>query len=511
MTIARANRAANRLVGTVCFIAAAFAAACATGAPSAARGTASDTRFNVVVVLADDLGWGELSCQGQKRFATPSLDALAAAGVRCTQGYSGNTVCAPSRCAILTGKHMGHAAIRDNGELPNRPGGVFGGQAPLPAAEVTLGERFQRAGYETAFIGKWGMGLTDSEGSPNAQGFDHFYGYLCQRHAHNSYPTYLVRDGVDEPLPGNDPKTRSEALYAPDLMAKDAEAFVRETRSTPFLLVFASNLPHLALQAPPEEVAHHKQPEDPAYEGGKGYMPCAQPRATYAAMVTRLDAHVGAIVQALRETGQWDRTVVIVTSDNGSTFALGGYDPAWFDGTAGLRGHKTNLFEGGIRVPFIVRWPGVTHAGAVLDVPVAAWDLVPTLCREIAIAPDAADADGIDLRPWLSTAGQPDAPPPPDRALYWEFASSGGQRAMRWGDWKAVQTGVNKHPDAPIALFDLKSDPNETTDVSAQHPDVVASMRERMMASRTECRADWDLPWLPVADSGGAAADRSRE
>lgn len=457
-------------------------------------------RPNIVVILADDLGWGELSCEGQVRFTTPAIDALAADGVRCTQGYSGSTVCAPSRCALLTGQHMGHATIRDNLERPDTPTAKFNGQVGMPAAAETIGERLQRVGYETALVGKWGLGNTGTEGDPLTQGFDRFYGYECQRHAHNLYPAHLVRNGAIEPLAGNDPPTRAQARYAPDLMADEAVAFINEHpaggAAAPFLLVFASPLPHLALQAPPDEVARHTMAEDAPYTGGKGYLPCEQPRATYAAMVSRLDQHVGRIVEALKASGQWERTIVVFTSDNGSTFAIGGYDPAWFNGTGGLRGHKTNLHEGGIRVPYIVRWPGVTKPGTTLATPVTGWDLLPTLCDAAGIAPAPGSVDGIDLRPWFANAGTPNEPPAPERELYWEFASSGGQRAMRIGPWKAVQKGVKKDPDAPIALYDLASDPHEEVDVAAAHPDLVSEFRRRMMQARTpSIHASTDLPW----------------
>jgi len=472
----------------------------AEAAPSLELGAAEPrerrSQPNIVVILADDLGWGELSCQGQRRFSTPAIDALASTGVRCTQGYAGSTVCAPSRCALLTGLHMGHADVRDNVERPNPSQGEFGGEAPLAASAETLGERLQRAGYETAFVGKWGLGITGSEGDPLTQGFDRFYGYLCQRHAHNLYPTHLIRDRERVELPGNDPASRSESLYAPDLMADEAESFIMAPRDIPFLLVFASPLPHLALQAPAEAVARHAVADDPAYPGGKGYLPCTAPRATYAAMVTRLDDHVARLDQALRRSGQWERTIVVFTSDNGSTFAIGGYDPAWFDGTGGLRGHKTNLHEGGIRVPWILRWPGVVPEGTVLDMPVTGWDLVPTLCAAAGVAPDGGSVDGIDLRPWLASAGRPDAPPPPERELYWEFAGSGGQRAMRLGAWKALQKGVRKDPDAPIALYDLATDPTESTDVSSHHAALVSELRQRMMRARMTARdPTCDLPW----------------
>jgi arylsulfatase A-like enzyme len=469
-----------------------------TQLPVRASTTAAPLQPNIVVILADDLGWGELSCQGQRRFATPAIDALAAEGVRCVQGYSGSTVCAPSRCALLTGLHMGHAAVRDNIERPNPSKDEFGGQAPMPASAITLGERLQRAGYETAFIGKWGLGTTGGEGDPLTQGFDRFYGYLCQRHAHNLYPTHLIRDGAREELTGNDPAMRTELRYAPDLMADEAVTFVgsRGPDAPPFLLVFASPLPHLALQAPPDEVARHTLADDPPYAGGKGYLPCTQPRATYAAMVTRLDRHVGAIVDALKSRGLWERTIVVFTSDNGSTFGLGGYDPPWFDGTGGLRGHKTNLHEGGIRVPYIVRWPGVTPPGTTLSMPVTGWDLAPTLCAAAGVAMPVGETDGLDLRPWLAAAGAPIGPTPPDRALYWEFAGSGGQRAMRLGDWKAMQKGVRKDPDAPIELFDLAKDSAETTDVSAAHRELVSELRQRMIAQRTQAdEPASDLPW----------------
>ena len=262
---------------------------------------------NIVLVFADDLGYGELGCYGQRKIATPNIDRLAREGARFTQFYSAAPVCAPSRSALLTGQHLGHTPIRDNSEVQPE------GQGPLPAATRTIAHDLKAAGYATACIGKWGLGFVGSSGDPNAMGFDLFYGYNCQRQAHNFYPTHLWHNTERVALQGNDPKSRAETAYAPDFMLAEAKSFIEMNASKPFFLMYASPLPHLALQPTPADLKPYdlKFDETP-YVGGKGYLPHLTPRAAYAAMISRLDAEVGAIRAALEKAGVADDTIIIV-------------------------------------------------------------------------------------------------------------------------------------------------------------------------------------------------------
>ncbi len=468
---------------------------------------------NVIVILADDLGVAELGCTGSQRINTPNLDRLAAAGMRFTRAYSGSTVCAPSRCALLTGLHTGHAQIRDNAEMPNyseppsaqgtgelgawqeppEPHGLWGGQRALAAGTETISRVLQRAGYATCGVGKWGLGGPGSDGVPLKQGFDTWLGYLCQRNAHNYYPRYLVRDEARLALVGNS-RGLTGARYAPDLMLEHALDFVRANAERPFFLYYATPVPHLALQVPDDSLAEYaarwSADDDAPYDGGKGYLPHPRPRAAYAAMVTRFDRDMGRLFVELETLGIADDTVIFMTSDNGSTFAIGGYDPEFFDGTGGLRGHKVNLYEGGLRVPLIATWPGRIAAGSMDDTLVAGWDLFPTIVS-LAGAETGARTDGIDLTPVLLGTGQPAS----RDHLYWEFHAGGGWRAVRQGRWKAIQRHVRKDPDAPIALYDLRDDPNETTDVAADHPELVAALIEIMRAEHTRSPVKgWNFP-----------------
>ena len=450
---------------------------------------------NIIYILADDLGYGELGCYGQKKIHTPNLDRLAAQGVRFTQHYSGSTVCAPSRCCLLTGKHTGHAYIRDNGELPTE------GQRPIPADTTTLGHVLQRAGYKTGVIGKWGLGGPGSTGEPNRQGFDHWFGYLCQRHAHNHYPTYLWRNGEKVPLAGNaefaahqqmekEPQTADAyaqyagTQYAPDLMCEEALGFIRTNREEPFFLYFATTIPHLALQVPEDSLREYagQWPEEP-YLGDRGYLPQRTPHAAYAAMVTRMDRDIGRILALLDELGLADNTLVMFSSDNGATFDVGGYDPPFFEGTGGLRGHKANLYEGGIRVPLVAAWPGHIGPGQTSKYVCASWDLLPTVA-EVAQAKTPADIDGISFLPALlgkSSQREHDY-------LYWEFSSGGGSQAVRMGKWKGIRRELAQIPDAPIELYDLGTDEDEVNDVAAQHPEVVKHIAKIMRDGRTESK-----------------------
>jgi arylsulfatase len=443
-------------------------------AAAAAAQPAASRPPNIVFILADDLGYGELGCYGQQKIRTPSLDRLAAGGMRFTQFYSGAPVCAPSRCTLMTGKHSGHAAIRDNSEVQPE------GQRPIPDSAVTLAERLKGRGYATAAIGKWGLGFPGSEGDPNRQGFDLFYGYNCQRHAHNHYPTYLRRNGEKVPLEGND-GGRTGKQFSHDLMEAEALRFVREHRERPFFLYLPFTIPHLALQVPEDSLAEYRGKwDDPPYEGGNGYLPHPHPRAAYAAMITRMDRSVGRVTDLLRELGLEKDTLVVFASDNGPTYnRLGGSDSVFFQSAGPFRGFKGDVYEGGIRVPFIASWPGRIKPGTVSEHVGAFWDVLPTLC-EVSGAAVPADTDGISFLPTLLGKGDQRE----HLYLYWEFASYTGQQAVRMGPWKAVRRNLRQGP-SPIQLYNLAEDIAESNDVAAEHPEVVTRVRQILAESHT--------------------------
>lgn len=443
---------------------------------------------NVVFILADDLGRAEVGAHGQAKIRTPSIDKMAAEGMRFTRFYAGSPVCAPSRCTLLTGKHAGRAFVRDNREVQPE------GQAPIPAAEVTLAEMFKTRGYATAAIGKWGLGFPGSEGDPLNQGFDHFFGYNCQRHAHNHYPAYLWDDRETIELPGN-PGGATGEQFSHDLFERDALRWLREHRDRPFFLFLPFTIPHLALQVPADSLAEYEGKFDEApYVGGKGYQPHPTPRAAYAAMVTRMDRTVGRVMDLLRELGIDDDTIVVFSSDNGPTHDVGGADSAFFGSAGGLRGLKGSVYEGGIAVPFIVRWPGRVAAGSTCDFVGYFPDVAPTLMDLIG-ARDALPAglDGLSYAP--SLLGRPGE----QRAhgfLYWEFASYGGQQAARLGPWKGVRQRM-RQGNLAIELYNLDDDPAEARDVAADHPEIVARVAEVM--EREHVRSE--LFPLPAIDT----------
>jgi arylsulfatase len=456
-------------------------AACAASKGRIASRERARQAPNVLLIITDDLGVGELGCYGQRRIATPHIDALAAQGVRFTSAYSGSCVCAPSRCTLLTGYHTGHAAIRDNKELQPT------GQEPLPAQSVTIAQLLRQRGYATGAIGKWGLGPPGSVGDPNRHGFDLFFGYLCQRHAHNHCPSHLYRNGDRVELPGNQERWDDGVVvggaYAPDLFREEALAFIRANRDKPFFLLFATPVPHAALQVPEESIrAYRGAFEEIPYDGKKGYLKHPTPRAAYAAMVTRMDSDVGAMLAELRRQGLDDNTLVVFTSDNGPTFN-GGTDSPFFESTAGLRGLKCDLYEGGIRVPLIVRWPGVTPPGSVSGAVTANWDWFPTIASVCGV--DASllppDIDGVDISPQLRGG---DRSPLRTAPLYWEYHAGGGWQAARLGDWKGVRRRAASNPRGDIELYDLARDPYEQHNIAAQHPEVVNRMID-LMASRS--------------------------
>ncbi len=451
------------------------------GARAARQG---DRPPNIIVIMADDLGSAELGCTGSDLIRTPNIDRLREEGMLFTQAYSGHCVCAPSRCAQVTGLHMGHAQIRDNGEIPNFDG-LYGGQRGLLPGTETIGRVLRNAGYKTAAVGKWGLGGPNPDeihGHPLYQGFGFWYGYLCQRNAHNYYPYYVWRNFEKVDLAGN---TRSleGAQYVPDLMADETLAWIEQNADDPMLLMYWTPVPHLALQVPPDSLQEYLDLgwNDPPYTGGAGYLACDNPRARYAAMITRWDRDVGRIMDKLVELGLDEDTIIIVTSDNGATFAVGGYDPAFFNGGGGLRGAKGSLWEGGIRVPFIARWPGHIAANSTSDYPVASWDIFPT-AMELAGASTTVDLDGVSIVPTLlGDAGQT-----PRNPLYWETPAGNGIQAVRDGDWKAVRLNAQTSPDSAVQLFNLATDPNETTNVVDQHPDIARHLCELMATMRTD-------------------------
>jgi arylsulfatase len=451
-----------------------------------------DTRLerpNVILIVADDLGYGEVGCYGQKKIETPRLDRMAAQGVRFTQYYAGCAVCAPSRCVLLTGRHAGHADVRDNREV--RPEGQY----PIPADRVTLAERLKARGYATAAVGKWGLGPPGSSGDPLRHGFDLFFGYNCQRHAHNHYPSYLWRNDRRVTLEGNDGGAAGRQ-YSHDLFEAEALAFIRANAGRPFFLYLPFTVPHLALQVPDDSLALYKgRWDDPPYTGGKGYFPHATPRAAYAAMVSRLDRSVGRVLDLLADLRLDRRTLVLFTSDNGPTHdGAGGSDSVFFESAAGLRGLKGSLFEGGIRVPLVAWGPGTVPAGTVADVPCAAYDLAPTVC-EWAGAEPLPGADGLSLLPTLTGRGEQRR----HEYLYWEFAGYGGQQAVRLGDWKGIRQQLQKRL-TPLQLYHLKDDPGERRDVAGQHPDLVARLT-RLMAEAHESSPEFPLAAVDKPDA----------
>jgi arylsulfatase len=510
---ARMIRTSGRQSGAVALgLAVLVSAACTGGGETSSEPPPPP---NLVYILADDLGYGELGVYGQELIETPHIDALAREGMIFTQHYSGSPVCAPSRGVIQTGLHTGHAWIRGNDEMPGR-GDVWDfaamaedpnleGQRPIPAGTRTVGRLLQQAGYRTGFVGKWGLGGPRTEGIPNEQGYDFFFGYNCQRQAHTYYPVHLWRNREkveldNEMVPphtpleeGADPRDPASYArytlkeYAPDLLLDEALRFFERNRDRPFFLQFASPIPHLPLQAPRRWVEHYQEklgPEEPSTSDE--YFPNRTPRATYAAMISTLDEQVGRLVAKLDELGLRDRTVVMFTSDNGpvwTSLSWGGADSVFFDSARPFRSDrgrgKGSVYEGGIRVPMIAAWPGHVAPGTTTDHLSAFWDVLPTLC-ELAGAPVPDDVDGLSFAPTL--LGRGDAQEEHD-SLYWEFPSYGGQQAVRLGRWKGIRRDMFEG-NLTVELYDLETDLEEN-DVADEHPDVVARMEAIMAEAHT--------------------------
>jgi arylsulfatase A-like enzyme len=433
-------------------------------APGAAARADGPQQPNIVFILCDDLAQGDLGCYGQKLIQTPNLDRMAAEGTRFTQAYCGTSVCAPSRASLMTGLHMGHCPIRANREIQPE------GQMPLPAGTLTVARLLGEQGYATACVGKWGMGMFDTPGSPLKVGFDHFFGYNCQRHAHSYFPTFLYNDERRFELPGNDGKGVGKT-YAQNLIADETLRWVRANRQRPFFLFYAITLPH----------GRHEIDELGAY-AAKDWTP--QQKA-YAAQVTRLDSDVGRLLALLKELKLDEQTVVFLAGDNGSSFDPKSELGRLFEQSAnGLRGFKRSLYEGALRQAALVRWPGTTPAGRVCHDPWAFWDFLPT-AAELAGGklPAAYRPDGHSLAAMLRGG-----PAPRRDYFYWELHEGRPLQAVRFGDWKAVRNG----PAAAIELYDLKNDAGETTNLAADKPDQVARAEALMQQARTD-DPNWPL------------------
>ncbi|MCH8216755.1 MAG: arylsulfatase [Planctomycetes bacterium] len=445
------------------------------GAPTSSTGVVVG-KPNIIYILVDDLGYGDLGCYGQTRIQTPNIDRMAAEGMRFTNHYAGSTVCAPSRCCLMTGLHTGHAWVRANGRLPLRP------------EDVTVAELLKGAGYTTGIIGKWGLGEAETTGIPNRQGFDHWFGYLNQRHAHNYYPEFLWDNEekvtlnnkvIDKGRLGGVATERVD--YSHDLFAARALRFVEDHRDHPFFLYLALTIPHANNEAGNEgmEVPSYAPYEDKTWpDAQKGH----------AAMITRMDRDIGRLLDRLKDLGLDEKTLVIFTSDNGP-HKEGGADPTYFKSSGPLRGYKRALYEGGIRVPMIARWPGRIEAGAQSDHISAFWDFLPTCCDLVGIETPAG-LDGISMLPTLigRSADQRRHP-----YLYWEFHEQGKRQAIRWGRWKAVRNNVRAQPDGPLELYDLQEDISEQTDVSSGHPEIVLKIEGLLAGARVPSER-WPFP-----------------
>ncbi|MET0298793.1 MAG: arylsulfatase [Flavitalea sp.] len=433
---------------------------------------------NIILIVADDLGIGDLGVYGQKKIRTPNIDALAKNGMRFNQFYAGTSVCAPSRASLLTGLNTGHTAIRGNKEM--QPEGQF----PLPEQSFTIAELLRNAGYRTGDFGKWGLGPVGSTGDPLKQGFDVFYGYNCQRQSHNYYPDHLWSQDIKVNLPENTFTTFK--TYAPQLIQEQALKFIDNSKNKPFFLYLSYTLPHAALQVE----------ADPAFEqykqafkekpvpvqtswNGQGYAPQEFPHAAYATMVHKLDEYVGQVVAAVKNKGLENNTIIIFTSDNGP-HKEGGNDPDFFKSNMGFRGYKRDLYEGGIRVPMIVSWPEHIKRNRVSEHIAAFWDILPTFA-ELTQQKITTNTDGLSFVSELFGKRQEI-----HEQLYWEFHENGGRQALRMDQWKGYRENVIKDEFAPIELYDLRNDPGEKKNVARKFPGIVSRMREVMLLQHVE-------------------------
>lgn len=464
--------------------------AAATAAVAGCNGTESgNPGLNVIYILADDLGYGDIGCYGQEFINTPNIDRLAEEGRLFTQHYAGCTVSAPSRSALMTGLHTGHTPIRGNKGGVSDNDGFIEGQHPIPDETYTVAEMFKEAGYATGCFGKWGLGSPGSEGDPTYQGFDEFYGYNCQALAHKYYPDHLWHNRDRIELEGNDLKHKN--VYSHDLIQKKTLDFIRKNKDNKFYAFLSYTLPHAELAVPDDELLEQYKDIDETkpYIAKVGdysetgfhkfnYCSADRPHAIFAAMVSRLDSYVGEVMELVDSLGIKDKTMIIFTSDNGP-HREGGADPDFFKSYGPLRGIKRDVTEGGIRVPFIASCPGYIPEGSVSDHVSAFWDMLPTF-RDIAGGKELEECDGISMWPALQgKKGQKE-----HEYLYWEFHEAGGKQAVRMGNWKGIRLGVAKNPDGKIQLYDLSKDLHEDNNVADENPEIVARIEKIMKDAR---------------------------
>ena len=433
----------------------------------------STTKPNIIYILADDLGYGDLGCYGQKNIKTPNLDNLSAEGMRFTDHYAGSTVCAPSRCCLMTGLDTGHALVRGNATVPLGPD------------DLTIAEVLKPAGYTTGLVGKWGLGEDGSTGTPNKKGFDYFFGYLNQIKAHNYYPDYLWRN--DQKVYLNNENVIADSSYAKgvgsaatkrvdyshDLFSQEALQFVEQNKDNPFFLYLAYTIPHANNE---HWIVNQHGLEVPDY-GIYADLDWPEAQKGHAAMISRMDADIGTLLSKLQELGLDENTLVVFTSDNGP-HDEGLSDPEFNDSNGPLRGKKRDLYEGGIRVPMIARWPGTIAAGQTSDLPSAFWDMMPTFAQVAGVP--VPQCNGISFLPTLG--GHPDKQVRHDY-LYWEFHEGGAStQAVRMGEWK----GVRLDPKGDLELYNLKKDVGEENNVAAEFPDIVQKIVAVLESARTQ-------------------------
>jgi len=478
---------------------------------------------NIIYILADDLGYGDVGVYGQTKIETPNIDGLAKEGILFTQHYSGAPVCAPARSVLLTGKHLGHSYIRGNDEWNERgeKGDVWDykkvikdstleGQRPFPKNTTTIASILKKEGYKTGMFGKWGLGAPQTESIPTKMGFDYFFGYNCQRQAHTYNPVHLYENEVKYHLTANDtiaPSTKlyegedpydlksyekyNQPIYSPTITFEKLISFVDSTKNDPFFLYWASPIPHAALQAPKKWVDYYvkkfgdEEPYTAEYKKGShngGYFPNRYPHATYAAMISYLDENIGKLIQHLKETGKYENTLIIFTSDNGPTYN-GGTDSPWFDSAGPFKSDygrgKGFLYEGGIRIPMIASWPGKIKKGTTTNHISAFWDIMPTLC-DIVQTEAPKDSDGISFLNTLTNEGKQED----HEYLYWEYPEYGGQVAVRIGKWKILWKNIKKG-NKVIELYNLEEDLTEQHNVAAEHPEIVEKIFESIKAQHS--------------------------
>lgn len=425
---------------------------------------------NVIFFLTDDLGIGDVGCYGQRTIPTPNIDSMARSGMQFMQHYSGSTVSGPSRCVLMTGMHTGHSATRGNFSRRDPNGIVY--DYPISDSVLTVAEIFKQAGYTTAITGKWGLGAVNDQGSPNRQGFDYFFGYETHIDAHKAYPTHLWENEKRIEL--------NKQHYADELIITKAEEFISKNSDKPFFLYFATALPHAELLVPEDELTPFDGQFTETPYKGEWYCSQPKPRATFAAMVARIDNNVGRMVKLLKEKGIYDNTIIIFSSDNG-THLEGGHDPYYFSSNSLYRGTKRDLYEGGIRTPFIVQWPAKIKAGSVSYHVSAFWDFMPTMC-EVTGVPRPDNMDGISYLPTLTGKGEQ----PEHQYLYWEFHEYGGKQAVLKDGWKLIKLNVGKTEKSYYELYNLDSDPKELRNVASQFQWKVLELRTIMESARIE-------------------------